>query len=134
MFLFEKSVIGTYCNRLYDLKESHSPVSCYGQIKANSAGKNLNVTNVVIQFLSSVVPLTEVAGFTPFLLQLLALRPSTCLISGHPPSSNQSSLSPLPLAFSKSSVVLAFSCHSLQDSEQLSKHYRHPSSAHVHTI
>ena len=46
MFLFEKSVIGTYCNRLYDLKESHSPFSCYGRIKANSAGKNLNVTNI----------------------------------------------------------------------------------------
>ena len=73
---------------------------------------------VVIQFLSGVVPLTEMAGFTPFLLQLLALRPSTCLVSGHPPSSNQSSLSPLPLASSRSSsVVLAFSCHSLQDSD-----------------
>ena len=48
---------------------------------------------VEIQFLSGVVPLTEMAGFTPFLLQLLALRPSTCLVSGHPPSSNQSSLS-----------------------------------------
>ena len=47
-------------------------------------------TVVVIQFLSGVVPLTEMAGFTPFLLQLLALRRSTCLVSGHPPSSNQS--------------------------------------------
>ena len=46
MFLFEKSLIGAYCNRLYDLKESHSPFSCYGRIKANSAGKNLNVTNI----------------------------------------------------------------------------------------
>ena len=92
------------------------------------------VVVVVIQFLSGVVPLTEMAGFTPFLLQLLALRPSTCLISGHPPSSNQSSLTPLPLVSRSSSVVLAFSCHSLQDSEQPSKHYRHPSSAHVHTI
>ena len=46
MLLLEKSVIGTYCNRLYDLKESHSPFSCYGRIKANSAGKNFNVTNV----------------------------------------------------------------------------------------
>ena len=44
---------------------------------------------VVIQFLSGVVPLTEMAGFTPFLLQLLALGSSTCLVSGHPPSSNQ---------------------------------------------
>ena len=46
MFLFEKSVIGVYCKRLYDLKKSHSPFSCYGRIKANSAGKNLNVSNV----------------------------------------------------------------------------------------
>ena len=42
MFLFEQNVIGTYCNRLYDLKESHSP---FGHIKANSSGKNRNVTN-----------------------------------------------------------------------------------------
>ena len=90
---------------------------------------------VVIKFLSGVVPLVEMAGFTPFLLQLLALHPSTYLVSGHPLSSNQSSLSPLPPAsFRSSSVVLAFSCHSLRDSEQPSKHYRHPSSAHVHTI
>ena len=96
---------------------------------------NYIVVVVVIQFLSSVVPLAEMAGFTPLLLQLLTLRPSTCLVSGHPPSSNQSSLSSLSLASSRSSsVVLAFSCHSLQDSEQPSKHYRHPSSAHVHTI
>ena len=60
---------------------------------------------VVIQFLSGVVLLTEMAGFTPFLLQLLALRSSTCLVSGHPPSSNQSSLSPLPLASSRSPSV-----------------------------
>ena len=61
----------------------------------------------MIQFLSSVVPLTEMAGFTPFLLQLLALRPSTCLVSGHPPSSNQSSLSPLPSLLRSSSLSLA---------------------------
>ena len=90
---------------------------------------------VVIQFLSNVVPLAKMAGFTPFLLQFLALYPSTCLVSGHPPPSNQSSLSPLPLASSRSSsVALTFSCHSLQGSEQPSKHYRHPSSAHIHTI
>ena len=46
MFLFEKNVIGAYCNRLYDLEESHSPFSCYGRTKANCAGKNLNVTNI----------------------------------------------------------------------------------------
>ena len=44
--MFEKSLIGAHCNRLYDLKERHSPFSCYGRIKANSAGKNLNVTNI----------------------------------------------------------------------------------------
>ena len=46
MFLFEKSLIDTYCNRLYDLKERQEPFSCYGQIKANSAGKTLNVANI----------------------------------------------------------------------------------------
>ena len=38
------------------------------------------------------------------------------------------------ISSSKSSAVPAFSCHSLQDPEQPSKHYRHFSSAHVHTI
>ena len=57
---------------------------------------------VVNQFLSGVFPLAEMAGFTPFLLQFLALRPSTYLVSEHPPSSNQLSLSPNQL----SSVVL----------------------------
>ena len=46
MFLFEKSLIGAYCNRLYDLGQKHGPFSCYNQIKANSAGENLNVTNI----------------------------------------------------------------------------------------
>ena len=46
MFLFEKSLIGVYWNRLYDLVERHGPFSCYGRIKANSAGKNLKVTNI----------------------------------------------------------------------------------------
>ena len=94
----------------------------------------LGVRNVVvaIQFLSGVFPLAEMAGFTPFLLQLLALRLSTCLVSGRRPFSNQSSLFPHPLAsFRSSSVVLAFSCHSLQDSEQPSKHYSHSSLARV---
>ena len=90
---------------------------------------------VVVQFLSSVVPLAEMAGFAPFLLRLLALSFSTCLDLGHPSSSNQSSLSPLPLALSMfSSVVLANCCHSLQDQKEPSKHYYHPFSAHVHTI
>ena len=60
---------------------------------------------VVIQFLSGVVPLAEMAGFTPFLLQLLALRLSPLLNSGHPPFSNQSSPSPPPLASSRSSSL-----------------------------
>ena len=46
MFLFEMSLIGIYCNRLYDLKETHGSFSCYGRIKANSAGKTFNVTNI----------------------------------------------------------------------------------------
>ena len=46
MFLFEKSVIGAYCNRLYDLGKRHGPFSYYGRIKTNSAGTNLNVTNI----------------------------------------------------------------------------------------
>ena len=33
MFLFEKSLIGAYCNRLYDLKERQGPFSCKGRIK-----------------------------------------------------------------------------------------------------
>ena len=45
MLLFEKSLMGAYCNRSYDLKERHGP-SCYGRIEANSTGKNLNVTNI----------------------------------------------------------------------------------------
>ena len=46
MFLFEKSLISACCNGLYNLKESHNPFSCYGRIKANSAGENLIVTNI----------------------------------------------------------------------------------------
>ena len=45
MFLFKKSLIGTYCNRLYNLKERQGPFSCSGRINTNSAGKNLDVTN-----------------------------------------------------------------------------------------
>ena len=46
MFFFEKSLIGAYCNRLYDLKERQDPFSCYSRIKANSGGKNLNVASI----------------------------------------------------------------------------------------
>ena len=44
MFLFEKNLIGAYYNRLYDLRERQDPFSCYGRIKANSAGKY--ITNI----------------------------------------------------------------------------------------
>ena len=54
-------------------------------------------------------PFSRDGRIHPILLQLRALRLSTLLDSGHPPSLNQSSLSP-PLAFSRfSSVILAFS-------------------------
>ena len=33
--------------RTADLVEKHGPFSCYGQIKANNAAKELNVTNYV---------------------------------------------------------------------------------------
>ena len=90
------------------------------------------VVVVVVQFYP-VLSLSRDDQIHPFLLQLLALRLSTCLNSGHRPSSNQTP--PPPLASSRFfSVVLAFYCHSLQDSEQPSKHYRHPSAAYVRTI
>ena len=46
MFLFEKSLIGVYWNWLYDLGERYGHFSCYGGIKANTASKDLNVTNI----------------------------------------------------------------------------------------
>ena len=46
MFLFEKSLIGIYCNRLYALGERLALSSCYGRIQENSGGKNFNVTNI----------------------------------------------------------------------------------------
>ena len=45
MLLFEKSLIGAYCNRLYELKNRQDPFSCYERIKANSADEILNITN-----------------------------------------------------------------------------------------
>ena len=41
MFLFEKSVIGAYCNRLYDLKESHSPFHAVAELKQIAQAKIL---------------------------------------------------------------------------------------------
>ena len=46
MLLFEKSLIGVYCNRFYDLGEKRVTFSCYGRINANSTGKDLNVRNI----------------------------------------------------------------------------------------
>ena len=48
MLLFEKSLIGAYCNRLYDLGEKHGPFLCYGRIRANSAGKDGNITKLKV--------------------------------------------------------------------------------------
>ena len=46
----------------------------------------LNVVVVVItHFLSEIVPLAEMAGFTSFLPQFFALNLSTSLDLGHPP-------------------------------------------------
>ena len=79
------------------------------------------VVVVVIQLLSVIVPVMEIARFTLVLMQFFTLHLYTLLDSGHPPSLNQS-LSSLPLASSASVlVVLAFSYHSLQDLEPLSK-------------
>ena len=70
----------------------------------------LLIVVVVIQFLSDFVLFMELAGFTPFLPQLLALHLATSL-DLDPSSLNQSFLSPLLLAFSSSClVVLTFSC------------------------
>ena len=66
--------------------EKCKPINSH--LKVVNCRLGVYLLNVVIQFLSGVVSLTEMAGFTLFLLQLLALGPSTCLVSGHPPSSN----------------------------------------------
>ena len=55
----------------------------------------LNVVAVVIQFLSGIVSLADMARFSPFLLQSFALYPSALLDSGHS-LLNQFYLSPLP--------------------------------------
>ena len=62
---------------------------------------------VVIQFLSDVVPLADMAGFTPFLLQLLALHLFTLLDSGHHPSNQSVS----PLSDFLRSFPLSFATH-----------------------
>ena len=45
MLLFEKVFIGVYCNRLYDLWERHDPFHAMAELKENSAGNYVNVTN-----------------------------------------------------------------------------------------
>ena len=44
--MFEKSLTGAYCNRLYYLGQKHGPFSSYGRIKANSADENFDFTNI----------------------------------------------------------------------------------------
>ena len=84
VFVFEKNAVPT---RYYVTSSFFLTLACYNrQISLSVA--------VVIQFLSGVVPLAEMAGFTTFLLQLFAFRFFTLLESGHPPSSNQSFLTP----------------------------------------
>ena len=48
MLLFEKSIIGTYCNRPYDLKESHSSFSCHAkaELKQIAQAKFPNTTDI----------------------------------------------------------------------------------------
>ena len=46
MFLFEKNLKGACCNRFYDLGENMTPFHAMAELKANSAGKNLNETNI----------------------------------------------------------------------------------------
>ena len=56
--------------------------------KYEFATAKVAVCMVVIQFLSGIFLLAEIAGFMPFLLQLLTLHLSTLLDSEHPPSTN----------------------------------------------
>ena len=59
------------------------------------------------------------AGNHPVPFTIACSTLSTLLDSGHPPSSNQSFLFPLPLASSRSSlVVLVFSCHFATQEDQ----------------
>ena len=41
MFLFEKSLIGAYCNRLYDLKKASAPFHAKGELKQTALAKIL---------------------------------------------------------------------------------------------
>ena len=75
----------------------------------------ITVVIVVIQSLSCIVPLVEIARFTPIFLQLFALHFFSWLDSGYGLYLNQSFMLPLPLNSSRSSVViLAFSYPLLQ--------------------
>ena len=46
MFLLEKSFIGAYCNRLYDLKERHGSFYAKAELKQTAQAKILNVANI----------------------------------------------------------------------------------------
>ena len=61
MFLFEKSLIGAYCDMLYDFEERLGPFLCYWRIKANSIGKNLNIINIK----SKALPPNRQIGLPP---------------------------------------------------------------------
>ena len=41
MFLFEKSLIGAYCNRLYDLKKGSAPFHAKAKLKQTAQAKIL---------------------------------------------------------------------------------------------
>ena len=41
MFLFEKSLIGAYCNRLYDFKEKQGPFHAMAELKQTALAKIL---------------------------------------------------------------------------------------------
>ena len=45
-FLLKSSLIGSYANMLFNFEERHSLFSRYGQITANSAAKELHITNI----------------------------------------------------------------------------------------
>ena len=73
----------------------------------------------------------ELLGNTPF----FAIHLTTSGELEHRLSLNQSSQSPLALAFTRFSlVILAFCCHSLQDPREYLVHYHHLFSVHVRTI
>ena len=45
MLLLEKRFISLYCNELYDLGQDMAPFHAMTELKENSAGKDVNITN-----------------------------------------------------------------------------------------